>query len=177
MLSAAVALALLLVIPGVPTADVQPRYTLISVAAGLVMIVVARPWSPAPTWDARGSTDEDLAVLERVRRRQAVAVLTAAAGVAAVALLVALAPRLFRLPDVAPAKPLPALALFGLAVMGTAVMWLWLAAMTAWAWRFAQEGGLARKWRIARDVRTDRLPPGPGRHRGFHLEPAGRTRR
>jgi hypothetical protein len=149
VLSAAAALTLLLVIPGVPTADLQPRYTLISVAAGLVMILVARPWSPAPTQGARGSAAEEPAGRRRARRRQAVAVLTAAAGVAAVASLVALAPRLFGLPNAAPTRPLPAFALFGLALMGTAVMWLWLAAMTAWAWRFAQEGGLAKRSRAS----------------------------
>jgi hypothetical protein len=149
VLSAAVALTLLLVIPGVPTADVQPRYTLISIAAGLVMILVARPWSPDPTQDARGSTAEGPADLKGARRRQAGAVMTAAAGVAAVAVSVALAPGLFGLPNLTPKTPLPASALLGLALMGTAVMWLWLAAMTAWAWRFAQEGGLAKNLRSA----------------------------
>jgi hypothetical protein len=145
-LSAAVALILLEVIPGPPTADVQPRYTIISISAGLVMIVLAFPWSPVPTPDAHGSEAAGPADLGTSRRRHARAVLMAASVVASVGLLVALAPRLFGLPNLVPQTSQSSLALAGLALMGTAVMWLWLAAMVAWAWRFAQEGGLVRKW-------------------------------
>jgi hypothetical protein len=109
------------------------------------MILVARPWSPVPTHDAHRSAAEGSADLNSARRRRALAVVTAASGVAAVGLLVALAPQLFGLPNLTPETPQPSSALLGLALMGTAVMWLWLAAMVAWAWRFGQEGGLVRK--------------------------------
>lgn len=71
--------------------------------------------------------------------------MTSSAGVAAVGLLVALDPRFFGLPNLTPNTPQSPSALLWLALMGTAVMWLWLAAIVAWAWRFAQEGALTRR--------------------------------
>ncbi|MEU5537030.1 DUF6185 family protein [Streptomyces sp. NPDC020362] len=143
LLSTAVALTLLLI---VPQQSIALRWrSLICIFAGLALLLVARPWHrgmPPAVTDTRtdGSADPDDAP-----RRQARAVIATASVVAAAGLLVVLAPALFGLPaDLVPkAKPTVS-GLVGLALMGLTTVWLWLAAMAAWAWRFAREGGLVR---------------------------------
>ncbi len=150
VLSTAVVVTLILVIPE----NSIPRKwrSLICMGAGLALLFVARPWkrggSPvAADTEAEGAADPD-----DVQRRQIHAVAVAAAVATAVGLLVLLGHGLFGLPaNLVPKAPPTVLGLFGLTLLGLATVWLWLAAMTAWAWRFAREGGLARTWAAAWD--------------------------
>ncbi|MFC9925575.1 DUF6185 family protein [Streptomyces sp. NPDC127190] len=141
LLSGAFALMLLLLISQPP---ISPRWrALVCVAAGLALVLVARPWysgTPVPAPD--GATG-DTGTADSHRPRQRYAVLGVASAVAAIALLVILAPAMFGLPDALVSKAEPSVSGdIGYVLMGLAIVWLWLAAMAAWAWRFAREGAL-----------------------------------
>jgi hypothetical protein len=141
LLSGAVALMLLLLIPQQQPVVLRWR-SLACITAGWALILVARPWrrGVSPTAPNAGNGKSDSA-----ERRQARAVITTASVVAALGLFVVLAPELFGLPEDLASKTLPtAIGDVGLVLMGLATVWLWLAAMAAWAWRFAREGGLVR---------------------------------
>ncbi|OIJ84765.1 DUF6185 family protein [Streptomyces colonosanans] len=163
LLSAAVALMLFLLIWKQP----HPTWwsTLICIAAGWALVLVARPWcrgvSPAApdvgTDDSGDSVSTDDSVsADGSRRRQARAVIATASTVGGVGMLMVLALELFSLPAGLKPKGEPTVARgAGLVLMGLATLWLWLAAMVAWAWRFAQEGGLVRaSW----TAKWDRAP-------------------
>ncbi|MFG2939879.1 DUF6185 family protein [Streptomyces sp. NPDC048282] len=145
LLSTAVILMLLLGIP--LDADKRLRNSFICILAGLALLLVARPWrrgvSPVVTNEETGtdrSTDPDAA-----QRRQAHAVIVTACAVAAVGMLALLDHNLFGLPKNLASGHAPTVqGVIGLMVLGLATVWLWLAAMVAWAWRFALEGGLVR---------------------------------
>ncbi|MEU1820300.1 DUF6185 family protein, partial [Streptomyces roseifaciens] len=138
VLSAAVALTVLLLISR-PVIPIEPTWrALISLATGLALVLVARPW--CCTALSAGP--------EGVQRRQARAVVAAVSLVAAIGSLVALTPQLFGPRAGLKAEVPPTVSgLVGLALLGLATLWLWLAAMVSWAWRFAREGGLeGKKW-------------------------------
>ncbi|WP_258564901.1 DUF6185 family protein [Streptomyces sp. WELS2] len=95
---------------------------LLCISAGLTLTLVARPWLGGTPLQAR-------------------AVRGAVISVAAVGLLVVVAPQLFYLPPHLVSKAGPSVVgKVGYVLMGLAAVWLWLAALTAWAWRFAREG-------------------------------------
>ncbi|WP_053708888.1 DUF6185 family protein [Streptomyces sp. NRRL B-3648] len=113
-----------------------PWSAFLCISAGLALTLVARPWIGGTPVQAR-------------------AVRAAAVSVAAVGLLVIVAPQLFYLPPHLVTKAEPSVsAKVGYVLIGLAAVWLWLAAMTAWAWRFAREGQMApaswtRRWNRA----------------------------
>ncbi|CAL9461403.1 DUF6185 family protein [Streptomyces sp. enrichment culture] len=99
-----------------------PWNALMCISAGLALTLVARPWLGGTPLQAR-------------------AVRAAVISVAAAGLLVVVAPHLFYLPPHLVSKTEPSvLGKVGYVLMGLAAVWLWLAALTAWAWRFAREG-------------------------------------
>ncbi|MFF5469403.1 DUF6185 family protein [Streptomyces achromogenes] len=99
-----------------------PWNALLCIATGLALTLVARPWLGGTPLQAR-------------------AVRGAVVFVAAAGLLVVVAPHLFYLPPHLVSKAGPGvLGKVGYVLMGLAAVWLWLAAMVAWAWRFAREG-------------------------------------
>ncbi|KPC66842.1 hypothetical protein ADL29_01215 [Streptomyces chattanoogensis] len=68
-----------------------------------------------------------------------------ASAVALSGLLVILGHDLFGLPpNLAPTSPPSVMGIAGLALLDLSMLWLWLAAVVAWAWRFAREGELGR---------------------------------
>ncbi|MET9087346.1 DUF6185 family protein [Streptomyces sp. NPDC004237] len=151
LLSVAVALALLLIIPQQHTLSLRWR-SLLSLPAGLALILAARPWRGGPSPVAPDTKADRADNPDAAQRRRARIVIACASGVTAAGLLVVVAPALFGLPEHLVSKGAPTVSgITGLALMGLATVWLWLAAMVAWAWRFAREGGLAsvswtRKW-------------------------------
>ncbi|MFG3013304.1 DUF6185 family protein [Streptomyces cinerochromogenes] len=101
-----------------------PWIALIWIPAGLALTLVARPWLGG-------------------QRLQARAVKGVTFCVAAIGLLVILAPALFNLPpNLVPNEEPSISGKIGYVLVGLATVWLWLSAMTAWAWRFAREGQL-----------------------------------
>ncbi|MEV7814398.1 DUF6185 family protein [Streptomyces flaveolus] len=152
LLSVAVALTLLLVIP---RENVSPRsHALVCIPAGLVLLFVARPWSHGTSPAGRRTPDEQIR-LEGVRRRQMRAVVSTACVVAGIGLLVVLVHGAFTLPENLGPRTTTAVGRIGLVLLGLATTWLWFAAMVAWAWRFAHEGGLlSRRWA----ARWDKAP-------------------
>ncbi|MEU1164412.1 DUF6185 family protein [Streptomyces sp. NPDC005921] len=138
LLSGAVAVILVLVLS---QPHVSSRWrTLGCLVTGWTLVLVARPWSPGPT-------APDGPKAQASRRRQARTVIGVATVTAALGMLVVLAPELFDLPpDLSPETTMPtALGRIGYGLMGLTTLWLWLAAMAAWAWRFASEGRLLPK--------------------------------
>lgn len=145
VLSAAVALMLRLLLMD-PPEPVTPSWRhLISIAAGLALLLAARPWcriASSPTEQKPGSEER----IKGVQRRQVWAVTATASAVAVFGSLLVLAPRLFSLKaNLTLGTPQATSGVFGLALLGLATLWLWLAAMAAWAWRFAREGDMVRK--------------------------------
>ncbi|MER6731461.1 DUF6185 family protein [Streptomyces puniciscabiei] len=153
VLSVAVALSLLLLFP---RNQESPRWhALLCIPAGLALIIVARPWSRGMSPAAPRTAPHEPARLSAARRRQVRAVVATAGAIAAVGLLVVVAHDLFGLPESLAPRRATTVGRAGLVVLGLATMWLWLAAMSAWAWRFAHEGGLLRaRW----TARWDRAP-------------------
>ncbi|MFJ3923883.1 DUF6185 family protein [Streptomyces sp. NPDC090022] len=146
VLSAAVVLTLLLLQKAIGLPPLQQA--LVGMAAGLALVLVARPWScpgPADACDPRaepgGPPDP--------RPRQARAVTVAATGVAGLGVLAVVVLSCLGQWSLAP-SPRHRPGYLWLVLLGLTTLWLGLAAMTAWAWRFAREGGLARKSLIRR---------------------------
>ncbi|MFJ4951171.1 DUF6185 family protein [Streptomyces sp. NPDC088760] len=142
-LSAGVALALLLY---VPRQNFSPRSgALLYIPAGVALILAARPWSPGVSPTAPGDAPGKPARPADIRRRQALAVVVTACAVAVIGLLVIPAHEVFGLPGSLDPRTTTRLGRTGLALLGVVTVLLWLAAMVAWAWRFAREGGLLRE--------------------------------
>ncbi|MER5529684.1 DUF6185 family protein [Streptomyces sp. NPDC002677] len=144
VLSGAIALALL-----VPQQGATPRsYAVLCIFAGLALVLVARPWVLGAPPTAPGAGPDKPArsggVLG-IQRRQARAVTTATCAVAGIGLLVIAAHGVLGLPESLEPKTTTVPGRTGLVLVGLATVWLWLAAMLAWAWRFAHEGGLLRE--------------------------------
>lgn len=156
LLSMAVALALHLNVRQPPVAPRWPA--LACITAGAALVLAARPWSRGTAFSAADSDSDEAARRPGTQRRQARAVATAAGGMGAIGALVVLAPGLFGLPPGLTTKTMPdASAAAGLVLMGLSALWLWLAAMAAWAWRFAREGGLvSAAWTAKWDSRPGR---------------------
>ncbi|POX57973.1 hypothetical protein C3492_40450 [Streptomyces sp. Ru62] len=139
-LSAGVALALLLF---VPQGRFSPRsHALLCIPAGVALVFAARPWSVGASRPSAGAGPDEPARPAEIRRRQALAVMATTCAVAAVGLLVILAHDVFGLPAGLGAKTTTDFGRTGLVLLGLVTVWLWLAAMAAWAWRFVREGGL-----------------------------------
>ncbi|MEU1008802.1 DUF6185 family protein [Streptomyces sp. NPDC005890] len=157
-LSAGVALALLLF----PQERFRPLTgALLYIPAGLGLIIAARPWSAGASPTATGAVPDEPARPADIQRRQAVAVVATACAVAGIGLLVIPAHDLFGLPWSLEMKTMTRWGRIGLAVQGLVTVWLWLAAMAAWAWRFAREGGLLREPTAQRNSWTGRWDEAP----------------
>ncbi|BCM69291.1 MULTISPECIES: DUF6185 family protein [Streptomyces] len=142
-LSAGVALALLLF---VQEPDFSPATgALLYIPAGLALLLAARPWSPGPSPTAPGALPDEPARPGDIQRRQARAVVAPACAVAGIGLLVIPGHDVFGLPWSLGPVTTTAWGRTGLALSGLATVWLWLAALVAWAWRFAREGELLRE--------------------------------
>ncbi|MER6085284.1 DUF6185 family protein [Streptomyces sp. NPDC001833] len=148
LLSGAVALTLLLFLRE-PEPENPRSHMLVCIAVGLTLVLVARPWHrPAAP---RAPVSDDWA---RRHRRQAYTVTGFASLMAAAGILVVLGHGLFDLPEslvLRKPKAPDVRGEVGYILMGLTTVWLWLAAMAAWTWRFAREGGLvpagwSRKW-------------------------------
>ncbi|MFD7132796.1 DUF6185 family protein [Streptomyces sp. NPDC059894] len=128
--SAALGLTLLLLLR--PSSGVNPWRAFIGIVSGFTLVLTARPWLPL----RQGSDDPDTGL-----RNRKMVVVTSAGAAAATGLLVILAPHLLGLPDdlMPKARP-PVTGIAGLALLDFCMLWLWLAAIAAWAWRFAREG-------------------------------------
>ncbi|WP_330337960.1 DUF6185 family protein [Streptomyces sp. NBC_00557] len=144
VLSAAIALTLLLL---ASQSHLSPRsHALLFIPAGVALILVARPWSRGVSPPARGAVP-DAPTRSEIQRRQARAVIGTVCAVAAAGLFVVLVHDAFGLPEGLKPKTATAVGRTGLVVLGLATVWLWMAAMAAWAWRFALEGGFVRgRW-------------------------------
>ncbi|MFF4570574.1 DUF6185 family protein [Streptomyces sp. NPDC001410] len=133
----------------------EPRWqALICIPAGLTLVLLARPWSRGMASQASDAGVDEATAPDRAKRRQAQAVTVTASAVAAIGLLVVLSPGLFGLSRHLEREPQESITLgrIGLELMGLATVWLWLAAMVAWAWRFAREGGLvSERWALKYD--------------------------
>ncbi|MFH8384284.1 DUF6185 family protein [Kitasatospora sp. NPDC018058] len=131
-LSTALGLTLLLLLHN-PSATANRWRALIGISSGLTLVLLARPWLPL----AQGSDDRGLP-----KRKKAVVNATLAA--ATIGLLVILVPDLFNLsPQLMPESSPPATGIVGLALLDLSIVWLWLAAIVAWAWCFVREGDLS----------------------------------
>lgn len=123
-------------------------HTLAGMTAAVVLISVARPWLPHTSSDESKSETEE-ARLQRGRALARTVILTALLLVA-LGLLALLAPGLVYMPkELAP----PNASVTWQMLSQLAMLWLWLAAMAAWAWRFAREGELipwSQTWDQAR---------------------------
>ncbi|MDT0453827.1 DUF6185 family protein [Streptomyces hesseae] len=129
-LSAALALTLALLLQLYPATSRWRAF--IGISSGLALVLLAQPWLPLVERSGDG---------RKVLTRRTVLVTTFAA--AAIGLLVILSPQLFGLSSkLMPTAPAPPLAIAGLALLETSMLWLWFTAMAAWAWRFAREGKL-----------------------------------
>ncbi|MEU6323686.1 DUF6185 family protein [Streptomyces sp. NPDC047009] len=125
-LSAALGLTLLLVLQ--PSPKLNSWRAFVGILSGLALVLLAQPWLPP----AQGSDSSRI----WPRKKDVVVVTT---SVAAVGLLVVLAPHLFDLPPHLMPTARPA-GIVGLTLLDLSMLWLWLTAMVAWSWRFAQEG-------------------------------------
>ncbi|MFF4399180.1 DUF6185 family protein [Streptomyces sp. NPDC001480] len=142
LLNVAVAVTLLLLIqlPGISAR----WHALICIPAGWALVLAACPWNRAAS---PGVVPDEPSESTGLRRRPARVVIATASSVAGIGFLVVLAHDLFGLPESLEPSTAAPLGRCALVLLGLATMWLWLAAMTAWAWRFAQEGGLVRaRW-------------------------------
>ncbi|MES9521299.1 DUF6185 family protein [Streptomyces capoamus] len=150
LLSGAVALTLLLLVK-----RFSPRsQALLCIPAGLALLLVARPWNHGGTPIAPGAAPQEPARPEDVQPRKARTVVSTGCAVAGVGLLVIVAHELFGLPENLQPTTATVVGRAGLVLLGLSITWLWLAAMAAWAWRFASEGNLLSKRWAARWDRT-----------------------
>ncbi|MEU9717201.1 DUF6185 family protein [Streptomyces sp. NPDC047976] len=137
VLSVVVAVLLrVLIVDRPPSAGPSWRHV-VAIALALVLVLAARPWRhiaspPAPAvQEAAAGVDAGHA-----QRRRAWAVSLTASAVAVSGFLSVLFPS----------------GLIGLTLLALGTLWLWLAAMAAWAWRFAREGVMVRRsWNEAWD--------------------------
>ncbi|RST00537.1 hypothetical protein EF910_31320 [Streptomyces sp. WAC07149] len=140
-LSAVVAVALHLAMSYPDVLGASWRYA-ITIALGLVLVLVAQPWchiAPLPAAQRPGADRGPVG--DGGERRRVCAVTVAASIVALFCLLLVVA-----LPRSQATTP----HLVGHALLSLATLWLWFAAMAAWAWRFAREGELVpRSWNAA----------------------------
>ncbi|MEU4211927.1 DUF6185 family protein [Streptomyces sp. NPDC026206] len=148
VLSAALGLTLLLLLHPSPSSPSVNRWrALVGISSGFTLALLAQPWlswNQEPNGSHRGP-----------KRRKMVVVATSVATAAAIGLLVTLAPHRFGLPpNLTPTTPPPASGIAGLALLDVSMLWLWLTAMAAWAWRFAREGRLG-------EAPTATKPPHP----------------
>ncbi|MFI0713048.1 DUF6185 family protein [Streptomyces inhibens] len=115
-----------------PSPGVNRWRALIGILSGLALVLLARPWLPS----AQDSDDS-----QRIPKRRVMVFV--ASAVAGAGLLVILAPHLFGLPsNLMPKASTPASGIAWLALLDVFMLFLWLAAVVAWAWRFAREGKL-----------------------------------
>ncbi|MEU2390635.1 DUF6185 family protein [Streptomyces sp. NPDC007369] len=150
VLSAAFAMTLILLAREIKSPSWRD---LIGIAAGLTLILAARPWCRSELSTAR-KPGAETGFAPDPRRRQACAVTVAATVGAALGVLAVAARHLFRHgPPTTSGEQHSGH--FWLVLLGLATLWLGLAAMTAWAWRFVREGDLARDSWIER---WDRAP-------------------
>ncbi|GAA1200700.1 DUF6185 family protein [Streptomyces rhizosphaericus] len=154
-LSAALGLALALLIPGTRGLSVWP--TLAGIAAGLVLILAARPWLPDRSTDKPKWPTSKLNRRGRAFTRN---VFLTSLSLVALGLVAVLAPGTMGLPgELAP----PDAYTITLMLLQLVMVWLWLIAMAAWAWRFVRDGGLARaSWTAAWDTATIRFMAASG---------------
>ncbi|MFJ2578651.1 DUF6185 family protein [Kitasatospora aureofaciens] len=130
-LSAALAFTLGLLLH--PSAAANRWRALIRISSGLTLVLLAHPWRPL----TQGSDDGG-------QSKRTKAVVSATSAAAAIGLLVILFPDLFSLsPKLMPEAPSPASGIVWLALLDLFMVWLWLAAIVAWACRFVREGKLA----------------------------------
>ncbi|WP_445518272.1 DUF6185 family protein [Streptomyces sp. NEAU-174] len=149
-LSAALGLALA-VLPS-ETEKFSPWQTIAGIGAGLVLILAARPWLPDRSTDTSKSPTGELSRRGRVLTRN---VFVLSLGLTVVGLVGILAFGAMPLPE--ELAPLDG-RIASLMLLQLAMVWLWLIAMTAWAWRFARDGGLVRtSWTAAWDTATLRF--------------------
>ncbi|MFJ3876488.1 DUF6185 family protein [Streptomyces sp. NPDC090077] len=130
VLSMVVAAVLRALIVDRPPSEGPTWRHLVAIALALALVLAARPWcrtgsSPRPTPEGAAAA----AGTEDAPRRRARAVVLIASAVALAGLLSVVA--------------LPGLV--GLTLLALGTLWLWLAAMVAWAWRFAREGAIVRR--------------------------------
>ncbi|MBD3011189.1 MULTISPECIES: DUF6185 family protein [unclassified Streptomyces] len=149
-LSAALGLALALLIPGARRFSLWP--TLVGIAAGSILILAARPWHPGRSADQPKSPVGELSRRGRVLTRN---VLVISLGLTVLGLTAVMTPGTMGLSEeLAPPGPYIAT----LMLLQLVMVWLWLIAMAAWAWRFARDGGLFRtSWTAAWDKATTRF--------------------
>ncbi|MFD0353380.1 DUF6185 family protein [Streptomyces sp. NPDC127110] len=140
-LSAVVAVALRLAMSYPAVLGTSWRYVM-AIVLGLVLVLVAQPWchiAPLPAAQEPGADRGPVG--DGGERRQVCAVTVGASMVALFCflLVVALRPSQGTTPH-----------LVGHALLSLATLWLWFAALAAWAWRFAREGELVpRSWNAA----------------------------
>ncbi|AJC55217.1 hypothetical protein GZL_02628 [Streptomyces sp. 769] len=131
-LSAALGLTLLLILQKSRTPN--SVRAVVGLLSGLTLVLLARPWLPFK---------RDFDDSRRALKRRATVIAAAAVLVTVVGLLVVWAPHLIGLPpNLMPTVSPPASGIVGLVFLDLAVLWLLLAAMVAWSWRFVREGGL-----------------------------------
>jgi uncharacterized membrane protein len=148
--SAALGLTLLLLLR--PSPRVDPWRAFIGISSGFTLVLLARPWLPKQGPDGR---------LRGWKNPMVVVVVTSAGVATMIGLLVIVAPHLFGLPPrLVPKAPPPTSGIVGLLLLDFSMLWLWLNAIVAWAWRFAREGKFGE-------------PSGEGEHE--HPEPPGRS--
>ncbi|WP_262700402.1 MULTISPECIES: DUF6185 family protein [Streptomyces] len=149
-LSAALGLALALLVPRARMLGLWP--TLGGIAAGMVLILAARPWLPDRSADTPKSPTGELSRRGRALTRN---VFLISLGLIVLGLGAVLAPGSMGLPkELAP----PDNYIATLLLLQLVMVWVWLTAMAAWAWRFVRDGGLVRtSWTAAWDTATIRF--------------------
>ncbi|MFF4835491.1 DUF6185 family protein [Streptomyces sp. NPDC001315] len=116
------------------------------IAAALVLVLVARPSPRVVSPAVPHTTGDHSGRPETLRNRRPARVVIWTASVAAsLGLLVLWIPFFGLAAELSPKPPSTVPGLVGLAVLGLVTLWLWLAAIAAWAWRFLQEGELVPK--------------------------------
>ncbi|MDH6539740.1 DUF6185 family protein [Streptomyces sp. SPB4] len=137
VLSAVVAAVLRVLIVDRPLPAGPSWRHLVVIALALALVLAARPWchirSTSPPTAQETAAGVDVKDAQR-RRVWAVSLIASAVAVSGFLSVVALP------------------GLIGLTLLALGTLWLWLAAMAAWAWRFLREGAMARRsWNKAWD--------------------------